>query len=91
MSLGASCPARVLEINLAGVLLGSKTELEAGDRGELQATVGSRPLRVGIEIRAVSQETRAGTHPRWTLGAAFVGMPAEQRVLLLDLLGVQRS
>jgi hypothetical protein len=91
VSFGVSCQAQVLEINLSGVLLGSKTELEAGERGELQATVGSRPLRVGIEIRAVSQQIRARNGPRWQLGAAFVRMPAEQRVLLLDLLGVERS
>src|SRR5580765_3764239 len=91
VSFGAPCQAQVLEINLAGVLLGSKTELEAGERGEFHATVGARPLRVGIEIRAVSRETRGRSGPRWQLGAAFVGMPAEQRALLLELLGVERS
>ena len=90
-SFGATSPAQVLEINLAGVLVGSKIELKPGERAELQATIGSRPLRVGIEIRGVSQEPRPRNSKRRQFGAAFVGLPAEQRAVLLDVLGVERS
>ena len=91
LPLGVSFPAQVLEINQSGVLLGSKTELAVGERGELHATVGDRLLNVAVEIRAVSQETRTRGGPRYRLGAAFIGMTAEQRVLLLELLGVERN
>jgi hypothetical protein len=89
--LGVSFPAQVLEINRSGVLLGSKTELAIGDRGELRATVGERALHIAIEIRDVSLETRTRGGSRYRLGAAFVGMSVEQRVLLLELLGSEQN
>jgi hypothetical protein len=89
--LGVSFPAQVLEINRSGVLLGSKTELAIGDKGELRATVGERALHVAIEIRDVSLETRTRGGARYRMGAAFVGMNVEQRVLLLELLGSEQN
>ena len=89
--LGVSFPAQILELSASGVLLGSKTELAIGERGELRAMVGERSLNVAIEIRAVSHETRTRGGPRYRLGAAFVGLTVEQRVLLLELLGVERN
>ncbi len=89
--LGVSFPAQVLEISPSGVLLASKTEAAIGERGELRARVGNRALHVVIEIRAVSQETQARGEARFRIGAAFVAMTAEQRVLLLEVLGVERE
>ncbi len=91
LHLSVSFPAQVLEINPSGVLLGSKTELAVGDRGELRVELGNRSLDVAIEIRGVSQEARARGGLRYQLGAAFVGTTAEQRMLLLELLGVERN
>ena len=85
--LGLSCSAQVLDLSPSGALLASKTPLSIGDRGEVLATVGERSLRIAIEIRAVSFETRARGGPRYRLGAEFVEMTVEQRVLLLELLG----
>ena len=89
--LGVAFPAQVLEISPSGVLLGSKTELSIGDRGELRATVGARSIHIAIEIRNVSLETRTRGGSRYQLGAAFVGMTVEQRVLLLELLGAESN
>ena len=85
--LGVSCPAQILEISPAGILLASKTELSIGERAEFRATVGGRALRIVIEIRTVSRETRPRGGMRYRLGSAFVAMTVEQRVLLLELLG----
>ena len=89
MPLGVPCAAQVLDLSPSGALLASKTELAVGDRGELRATVGERALRIPIEIRSVSLETRSRGGSRYRLGAVFVGMTMEQRVLLLELLGAE--
>jgi hypothetical protein len=91
LPLAVSFPAQVLEINLSGVLLGSKTELAIGERGELRATVGNRSLDVAIEIRSVSQEMPSRAGLRYRIGAGFVAMTVEQRVVLLELLGAERN
>jgi hypothetical protein len=87
--LGIPCAAQVLDLSPSGALLASKTELSIGDRGELRATVGERMLRIAIEIRSVSLEARSRGGSRYRLGAVFVGMTMEQRVLLLELLGAE--
>ena len=87
--LSMPCPAQVLDLSPSGALMASTTELSIGDRGELRATVGERALRIAIEIRAVSIETRSRGGSRYRLGAVFVGMTMEQRVLLLELLGAE--
>ena len=89
LQVNASLPVQLLEINLSGVLLASKTELAVGDRGALRIELGSRSLDVTIEIRAVSPETRAGGKPHYQMGAAFIGTTAEQRMLLGELLGLE--
>jgi hypothetical protein len=91
LAVGVSFSAQVLEINLAGALLGSTTEMAIGDRAELRVTLGDRTLDVAIEIRAVSQETRTRGGRRYRLGASFVGMTVEQRMLLMELLGMERN
>jgi hypothetical protein len=85
-----SMPAQVIEINVSGVLLKSKTEVPRGERGALRATLGDRALDVAVEIRDVAEETRSRGGPHYRLGAAFVDVAAEQRLLLLELLGVER-
>jgi len=91
LPIGVSFPAQVLEISSSGVLLGSKTALAIGERGQLRAAVGARSLDVAIEIRAVSRETQSSGGHRYRLGAAFVAINVEQRVLLMELLGVERN
>jgi hypothetical protein len=91
LALGVSFSAQVLEINLAGVLLGATTEMAIGEQAELRATVEDRTLDVAIEIRAVSQETRPRGGRRYRLGATFVGMTVEQRMLLMEWLGMERN
>ncbi len=87
LSLTVSLPVQVVDISKTGVMLASKCELSVGDRAELLATVGSRSIRVVIEVRHVSIDTqpRRGIHYR--AGAAFAPMSAEQRLLLEQLLG----
>jgi hypothetical protein len=85
--LGVPCSAQVLDLSPSGALLASKTELTVGDRGEILATVGDRALRLAIEIRSVSLETRARGGPRYRMGSVFVDVTIEQRVLLSQLLG----
>jgi hypothetical protein len=85
--LGVPCSAQVLELSSSGALLASKTQLAVGDRGELLATIGDRTLRVAIEIRTVSLETRARGGSRYRMGSVFVDVTIEQRVLLSRLLG----
>ena len=85
--LGVPSSAQVMELSSSGALLASKTELAVGDRGELIATVGHRTLRIAIEIRTVSLETRARGGTRYRVGAMFVDVTIEQRVLLSQLLG----
>lgn len=89
--LGISIPVQVLDISLAGVQLASKTELAVGDHGELRAAVGSQSIALMIEIRRVSVENnqRAGT--RYRAGAVFFSMSEEQRAVLVQLLGTERS
>lgn len=91
MFLDVSLPAQVLVINVAGVLLGSQTELAVGERGELRLEMGARSLDVAIEIRSVSTETHVHSGRRYRLGAAFVAMTAEQRVRLHELLGAEQK
>jgi len=91
LPLDVSFPAQVLEINVSGVLLESKTAMAIGERGELRARVGNRSLDVAVEIRHVSPETHSRGGLRYRLGAAFVAMTVEQRMLLLELLGVERN
>lgn len=87
LALAVSFPAQVVEISVSGVLLGSKRELTVGERGAFRTTVGGQSLDVAIEIRGVSQEQRLRGGLAYRIGAAFVDMTSEQRVLLLELLG----
>jgi c-di-GMP-binding flagellar brake protein YcgR len=91
LRLGVSFSAQVLEISLSGVLLASKSELSIGERGSLHAKVRDRLLDVAIAVRDVSEETRMRHGARYRIGAAFVDMTAEQRVLLEEMLGVERN
>jgi hypothetical protein len=91
LDVAVSFPAQVLEISASGVLLGCTRELAIGERGVLRATVGAQLLDVAIEIRGVSQEQRLRGGSRYRMGAAFVDLTAEQRVRLVELLGVERN
>jgi hypothetical protein len=92
LSLDAAIPVQVIDISVSGVLLASKAELSIGDRAEFHASVGSRSLRLVIEIRRVSVDNnpvRGGM--RYRAGAVFAPMSAEQRLTLEQLLGGERS
>jgi hypothetical protein len=90
LQFAVSLPAQVLEINLSGVLLASKTEMAVGERGELRMLMGNRSLNVAIEARAVSEETHINGGPRYRIGAAFMDVTTEQRQRLQELLGMGR-
>lgn len=63
-----------------------------GDQAQLRATIGSRMVSVGIEIRRVTLDPNAGRSGlRYRAGAVFSPMSAEQRVDLEQLLGAERS
>ena len=85
-----SIPAQVVEISLSGVLLVSKRAMSVGERGTLRATFGSRALDVAIQIRSVAREQPPHGDAHYRIGAVF-DMSPEQRVVLADLLGVERN
>jgi hypothetical protein len=89
LSLTASLPVKVLDISRSGVLLGSKSELVLGERAELHAMVGPRPLTVTVEIRHLSIDPKARGGLQHRAGAVFVMLTAEQRLLLEQLLGAE--
>jgi hypothetical protein len=91
LRLGVSFSAQVLEISRSGVLLASRSELSIGERGSLHANVRDRVLDVAIAVRDVSEEARVRHGARYRIGATFVDMGAEQRVLLDEMLGVERN
>ncbi len=91
LPLNVSFTAQVIEISSSGVLLWSRRPLRIGERGALSTTVGNRSLDVAVEIRSVSQETRPRDGSQYRIGASFVDMTMEQRMLLLELLGVERN
>src|SRR5437867_1879930 len=80
LALETTIPVQVLDLSLSGVLLASKVALSVGERAELRVAIGSRSVRVMIEIRRVSVENnppRGGA--RYRAGAVFGPMTAEQR------------
>jgi len=90
-AVGLTLPARVLEVSVSGVLIGSRQALPVGERVSLRTAVGERALDVVIEIRGVSQEMQPRGGLLYRMSAAFVDPTAEQRLLLQELLGVERN
>ena len=83
--------AQVLEISVSGVLLRSKRTMALGERGTLRSAIGARPLEVAFEIRSVAEQRQLRGGQEYRVGAAFVDVTPEQRVLLAELLKVERS
>ena len=87
----ASLPVQVLEMSRSGVLLESKAEMRVGDRAELSVTVSGRSLSLGIEVRHVSVGPSRHRGLVYKAGAALVLASAEERSVLEQLLGPERT
>jgi hypothetical protein len=87
VSLVVTIPVEIVDISLSGVLLASNLELRVGDRVQLTAAIGSRALRLQVEIRRVSigSKSQEGS-ARYYAGATFSGSSAEHRAMLAQLL-----
>lgn len=69
------------------MMLVSKAPLAVGDRGEVQATVGTRSVWIPIEVRHVSVEHGDRNDFRYRVGAAFSPLTPADRASIVALFG----
>jgi hypothetical protein len=70
---------RVIDISLGGVLLASTRSATIGAKGRLSVAIAGNPLATEVEIRRVVESP---DQTNFRIGAAFIGISAEQRDII---------
>jgi PilZ domain len=78
----------LVDLSTTGVLFGSPTRLEMGDKGKLRVRLGDRSFSAEIEVRR--SDPRKTAHTTCRLGAQFVSLDEGSRLHLEDFIGDAR-
>jgi hypothetical protein len=79
-TLPANVNVRVLDISVAGVLLHSSEEVEAGTKGNLRLNLDGSAFRADVQVQRVASAPDDAAGCR--LGATFVGLSEDLRQLI---------
>ena len=79
----------LVDISTSGVLFGSPTRMDVGDKGKLLVRFGDRSFAAEVEVRR--SDPRKTAHTTCRLGAQFVSLDEGSRLHLEDFIGDARQ
>jgi len=78
----------LVDISTTGVLFGSPTRMDVGDKGKLRVRLGERSFAAEIEVKRT--DPRKTAHTTCRLGVQFVSLDEGSRLHLEDFIGDAR-
>lgn len=81
-TLPSALDVHVLDISVGGVLLHTTESVDPGTRGCLRLNLWGAPFAADVEVRRVSPIAGGPAGPGYGVGAVFVAITPEHRLLI---------